>query len=283
MNKTFNMSTYVAVWVTVINLNQSRTGADRLYSSRRAFKMCLCLFYRWQLHWGPRQICAPMCHMSWQACKHILPAMTSILTHTNSHVTPSWSDIQVMCGWFICAISKPFYSFFFLKNKMNKLLHVLMSVKNIPSVPNVWHPSTHLNVRHHFRWAVRLKVTWQNWHVKHTYTLFSIWLFSVSCWILTHVTELNQPSETSERRTSLFGHLQQNSQKPSLFVFPLFQQLQLCLIKSYSLELCEHIYTLSLTALLVLAVLLQQPWCQNWVLDVVTFQRNTDSQMSHVP
>lgn len=104
----------MAHWLMISSLNLTIVGgAQEIFNDfKPTFKMCLSLYYIWQLRQGLWKNCAWMCHMSWQACQHLLLAMTTILTHHQPlNVIPSKSGIKFsICGRFKYDIHEPFMS-----------------------------------------------------------------------------------------------------------------------------------------------------------------------------
>lgn len=83
LKETSIISMYVTVRVTAISWKETRGWLvqSRLRDLRLPFRTCLCLFYVWQLHCGLWQNSAEMCHTWWQTSRHLLLALTAILTH----------------------------------------------------------------------------------------------------------------------------------------------------------------------------------------------------------
>lgn len=104
-----------------------------LYSQRHAFKMCLCLFYIRQLYWSLWQNFAPMCHMSWQAYKHLLLAMCHPLSEW--HMPHMW--LFNLCH--TCA-------FLYIFQDDHAGLCVNECEKYHSSIPNSSNSNAHLNL-----------------------------------------------------------------------------------------------------------------------------------------
>lgn len=130
----FCLLLYICIvqWVMISSLNLTRDAQEIFNDFKPTFKMCLSLYYIWQLHQGLWKNCAWMCHMSWQACQHLLLAMTTSLTyHQPLNVIPPVSGIQFsICGCFKYDIHEPFMSLS-VKIRWNQLFSFIFFFRNV--------------------------------------------------------------------------------------------------------------------------------------------------------